>query len=287
MMNLIRKLNRPYHFNNNWQFHLLQALIFGAFVFLFLEIFRPFQIGRMSGNIHLMIMGFGLVTSVVMIFLNVLVPLFPLSYFNEEKWTVGKELFYSFINVSAIGFFNFLYFGMLTSLTLRGLLWFQFSTWAVGLLPLTIMVLYKETQLRKRYEKEAADINNQLNTIAAGTKVLSIVSNNLNEPALEIPLNNLLYCQSQGNYVDVVYLDHEVKTAVIRRTLKELEAEFHSIFELFRCHKSHIVNLAQVERVTGNSQGYKLSLKGIEEKIPVSRQHHAEIKERLAIHPKS
>jgi DNA-binding LytR/AlgR family response regulator len=48
---------------------------------------------------------------------------------------------------------------------------------------------------------------------------------------------------------------------------------------IYRCHKSYLVNLAKVNHVSGNAQGYKLHLKDVEDQIPVSRKLNEEIKE--------
>lgn len=42
-----------------------------------------------------------------------------------------------------------------------------------------------------------------------------------------------------------------------------------------------MVNVANVENVVGNAQGYKLSLKGLKFQVPVSRSHLVEFNESL------
>lgn len=49
-----------------------------------------------------------------------------------------------------------------------------------------------------------------------------------------------------------------------------------------KCHRAFVVNLHFVEKVKGNSQGYRLMLKGWDEEIPVARSYNKEIREKMA-----
>jgi DNA-binding LytR/AlgR family response regulator len=51
--------------------------------------------------------------------------------------------------------------------------------------------------------------------------------------------------------------------------------------QFFRCHRAYIVNLAAVEHVSGNAQGYKLHLKDVAELIPVSRNLNSVLSSKL------
>jgi len=51
------------------------------------------------------------------------------------------------------------------------------------------------------------------------------------------------------------------------------------VTEIFRCHKSYIVNKVKIDSITGNAAGYKLKLKDYSEYIPISRKWNKKIKE--------
>jgi DNA-binding LytR/AlgR family response regulator len=51
--------------------------------------------------------------------------------------------------------------------------------------------------------------------------------------------------------------------------------------KLFRCHRSFIVNLAQVKSVSGNAQGYRLHFSDPSITIPVSRTAGKELRGKL------
>jgi hypothetical protein len=83
---------------------------------------------------------------------------------------------------------------------------------------------------------------------------------------------DLLFLESQDNYVTVVYL-HEGRrqTRLLRSSLKRLEAMLPANCQ--RCHRSFVVNLVQVRACHGNQHGLKLHFAGGDEPVPVSRAY--------------
>jgi hypothetical protein len=51
--------------------------------------------------------------------------------------------------------------------------------------------------------------------------------------------------------------------------------------QFYRCHRTCLVNLYRVYKVSGNAQGYKLHVEGVEELSPVSRSLNEVIREKL------
>lgn len=66
---------------------------------------------------------------------------------------------------------------------------------------------------------------------------------------------------------------------MLRSSLSRLENQLEGQ-NIVRCHRSFIVNLDKVEKVTGNAQGYKLHLETPELVVPVARKY-SEIVEKL------
>jgi DNA-binding LytR/AlgR family response regulator len=91
--------------------------------------------------------------------------------------------------------------------------------------------------------------------------------------SISIALDQLLYLESQDNYIAVVHLDNGVRRGVlIRSSLKRTEATLDEPL-LVRCHRSFIVNLQRVRSCHGNRHGLKLNLEGVDQPIPVSRAY--------------
>ena len=61
---------------------------------------------------------------------------------------------------------------------------------------------------------------------------------------------------------------------LLRSSLSRLEAQIIDRSNIVRCHRSYVVNLDRVERVTGNAQGYKLHLFGGQFQVPVARRYN-------------
>lgn len=277
-------LNRPFYSNASIRFRIIQALLFGAFVVLFLLVFQPFQINNLGDNWRLYASGFGLVTIIAMVLLNVLIPLLFRNYFQEESWKLWKEIVHSFLNLFTIGAANSAYFIYLVSneFSWEVFLRFQFFTVCVGLIPIIFFAFYRERTDNRRYVAGSSGMNKAVTAKGEGQKreeqtTVLIRSRNNNED-VEIDLADLLFIKSMDNYLEVYGQNTKV---VVRNTLKSVSQDLKNYPNLFRCHKSFLVNLNRVESITGNAQGYKLIVEGHEELIPVSRSLNEEIKKRL------
>lgn len=268
--------DRPYPVNNTVTFRLKQALAFGGFVFAFLWFFRPFQLDRMHESVSMIAAGFGAMTLIGMLLLNVALPAVFRPFFETESWTVGKEMLWVSLNIFVIGLLNFLFYGLFypAACTFGTWVWFQMSTLAIGCFPVSFLVLWRESRARHRFSQEAQQLSAQSGPASPPT-IVDIPSQNSGED-LSLPLSELLYLQVADNYLMVFYRQEgELKKTLLRNTLKNVEEQLSGHPELLRCHKSFLVNLKQVASVSGNAQGYRLHFDGTAESVPVSRKHNA------------
>ncbi|MEZ5460688.1 LytTR family DNA-binding domain-containing protein [Dokdonella sp.] len=110
-------------------------------------------------------------------------------------------------------------------------------------------------------------------------ELLQFTSDN-GKDVLTLAAGDLLYLESQDNYLEVVYLlNGERRSQLIRSSLKRVEAM--DLPGLVRCHRSFMVNLLQVRACNGNQHGLKLSLTSVDQPLPVSRGYTAAILEAL------
>ena len=72
-----------------------------------------------------------------------------------------------------------------------------------------------------------------------------------------------------------------VKNALLRTTITLLEETLQPYLVIQRCHRAFLVNISHVTNVEGNMQGFSLSLKYINNEIPVSRTYTKRIKDTL------
>lgn len=281
--------SRPYYSDPSLRLRLWQAVLFGLFVFVFLYVFKPFGLQVLGSRLPGIVLGFGLVTFCAMVLLNVLLPQFFKNYFDERNWTLGKELLQVLLNIALIGTGNFLFFAFYISGTFSWPIfwWFQFSAFAVGAFPVSIYLILKEKGSRHKYEQEAKLLTGGIKKTMFGQEVANLITieGQNSRESLTIPAQSLLYVQASDNYLDIFFEDKTVQRHTVRATLKSAKKRLESFPFFLRCHRSYIVNLEKVYRITGNAQGYKLHLEGVEEPVPVSRQYNELVNERFTTRP--
>lgn len=258
---------------------LMTTLLFSLFIAAFLLFFRPFGLGNTEAYNDLSIALFGGITAVVLLLFLVLLPrLLPFAFDDKHWTTLHQVLFYTFI-LFAIATLNGLYINHLNKLDFswQNYGWILVRTYVLGCLPIFAIVLIDYNRKLKRYAQQAADIMEAqavLKSKKANTETLQLKAGNEN---FELHLPTFLYIEADGNYVQI----HTNKKRLYRTTLRAIEQQL-TVEYIVRCHRSFIVNLRQVESVSGNAQGLKLQLKNKEVSIPVSRKYVPIIKRALA-----
>ena len=93
---------------------------------------------------------------------------------------------------------------------------------------------------------------------------------------------DLLYVEAVGNYVKVYqWRDEQIKTDMIRATMKQVEGDLMAFPSAVRCHRAFLVNLQQVEKIVSRSGAMHLLIRHSHDSIPVSRSNVAQVKEAI------
>jgi hypothetical protein len=263
-------------------------MLFGLFITLFLGIFQPFGLGSYHGTWQVAI-GYGMVTFLAMSMLDLAL---IIGRVEAERWTLGKELLFSLLNILVIGLLNAIYSTWMgiAPFTLETIALFTLFTFAVGVFPVTVMVLINFQRSKTRYAQASDRINEAMHGVPdhpmeiPAARMIVLVGENQGE-RLEVEEDALLYLRSADNYVEVFHRAREVERTVLRGALRSFEEQLQDRPKFFRCHKSYVVNMDLVERVSGNAQGLKLHLAGGGGEVPVSRMLTAEVRTRLTVHP--
>jgi len=269
------------------------AAVIGLFIGLFLLVFQPFGLSQWETEQKwFKIIGFGLITFAFTSLHFTLWPaLFP-RFFAERNWTVGRSIAYILLNILTIALGNFLYLGFLLDLPFRwgNMLWMVLVTLAVGIFPTTGVVLWGYIRRLRRYQNTAAtlhpvhqpttDVPARENprqhklTATADSPLISLIADNERD-TLSLAPADLLFIESSDNYCTVYYLlNGKLQKPLLRSSLSRIETQLANFPRLVRCHRSFIVNLDKVERVTGNAQGYKLHLPDGNLEVPVARRYN-------------
>lgn len=282
-MKIIPFLKKPHPFVFN-QYSILTPGLITFFVIFF---FQPFHFKSYSITILTAVaLCFGTgVSSTVWIVVNVLKRFIP-SQFDEDKWTIGKEVSLILFVLSSITSLVFLVFWSLQATSIDSWLLFKIifiRTVLIAFFPILVMVLFEQYYLQKKKWQEAQKLNLQLEekqqflqqeiqkVSQSNSTSVSLQAENGNVN-LQLKPQDILYLKSEGNYVEVFYLQAEkVQKELIRNRLKILEDKLPTP-DFFRCHKSFVVNLHQILKVDGNARNLELILQHHNtNRIPVSR----------------
>ncbi|MFN0174368.1 MAG: LytR/AlgR family response regulator transcription factor [Saprospiraceae bacterium] len=285
---------QPYPFEGRLASTLKSAFWAGLFVTLFLFFFKPFgtQITPGAELKYLVVCGyFGLVTIGITLLVNGFCLLLP-GIFKEEKWVVWKEILFNLFFIGCVGLGNLLLANLLWDVPLNArTFWiWQGFTFAVGIFPTIVGAFFTQMKLSKKYAAEAALLRppsfaeataGKPATAAATATAVTFIGENQNE-TLTLDVSQIAYIVAQDNYVQVYFFENEVlKNRMLRATLRKKEDLLATWPQFFRCHRTYVVNFDKVEKVSGNAQGYRLHLNGVEETIPVSRNLNEQVRKRF------
>jgi hypothetical protein len=270
-------LNKNYPQNFIIEKPLIGTLIFLAFCYFFIVVYKPLNPNQAR--------FFSLEFTIFLYTGSLSVPVFltikilkKLRYFsNPNEWTILKEIAAVTIVLSVMGIV--LYFdGFLIELpSQRWNLATFFDSFKrgflVGMIP---FMFFTATNYRHLF---ITDIIRNFNTdnlpsSPEQTEILIRIVSRLKKEELSLYPSQLVYVESDGNYV-VFYLhvENQVRKKIIRNSISNIEQQLTAIPFLVRTHRAFIVNIKQVASQKGNTLGYRLKLNGTDAVIPVSRQN--------------
>lgn len=260
-----------------------------VFVSFFLVVFQPFGLQYMESDYKsYLLAGYGLVTFIVLVIDMFILPIAIPGFFREERWTVAREAMFLVWILLTIGSGNYAYsvfLDIVPWIGIKGFSVFVLFTFAIAIIPMAGLTVIKHNRLLKKHLAASLEINKMIGQkpdADPDNNRLNITSGNMTQ-AIEIPSSSLICIESEGNYIRVWYLEKgRIMNEMIRNTLKNIEPEVLGADDLFKCHRAFIINLSHIEKVSGNSQGYRLHLKYIEREIPVARNYTKPFREAIS-----
>jgi DNA-binding LytR/AlgR family response regulator len=128
------------------------------------------------------------------------------------------------------------------------------------------------SELNRKMEKYEDDRFNQ---------PVEFISENASEN-IKITASDVVFVRSADNYAEIIYLERgNHKKHLVRNTLKNIEEMVKPFPNLLRCHRTYIVNLQHIKRLTRQDNNHLVDLRDYDEQIPVSRQYIINLKEAL------
>lgn len=290
VMKWIELLKAPYPmYYQRWKAVVIPSVI----IFLILYLLQPFGISRIEGSRLAVVFGSALISAGASgVFVYLLPALFP-AYYKEERWTLGRHLLSLMLMLLLIAVGVWCYQSWLMEVPLDGRLFVTVLFWVLILAPFPTMffLMWNRNLQLNRNLKKAMEINRSLSKKVASAEEVSrgkeergesrLLLTGGTKESLELPADDFLYAEAEGNYVKVAFRSEKegkVASKLLRATMKQVEEAVSAAPFIVRCHRAFLVNTRRVVRADGNSQGYKLSLEGCEEAVPVSRAYAKEVK---------
>ena len=239
---------------------------------LFILVFKPFRLDDFAGTtgiwVYVVIASFGLMSGLLTFFY--IYPLAAWLGIDANNYTVWMAFCYYGSFFVLLGASNYLFTWSLEGwqgFSWQGLYVVTLRTYLIGLIPLSLVVSWTVGQ---QYLRNASDKVVASRSIGQGQYVTLVTE--MHHERLRIRLDRLLYIVSEGNYCEAFVLGEagSIEKSLLRCTLLSLENQLKGT-TMFRCHRSYLVNLQRVTRMTGNSRGMQLQLEVTEASIPVSR----------------
>jgi len=268
----------------------LSVLLCVAIVIFILAIFEPFNFKLNSLGQVWVLVGFALVTMLVTSIAFVLFPKIFTRFYNPDKWTIGRSLLNNalFLIIMGIGVVCYDYFIIMKQLPEyfpMGFLIDLFAVLTIGIVPLSIITIITQNSALKRNLNSSKEINQILSERInpSSTKEDDLISlNGSTKEAISIDPEDILYIESEGNYVNVHYRQGDkIIYKQLRSTIKQMEESLQNHSMFIRCHRAFIVNINHISSAQGNAQGYQLTLSNVHQEIPVSRTYLKNLKDAL------
>lgn len=281
---LLRDLIRDF----DWYKNIGISFVMAIYYTVFLLIFKPFGIESMTKGSHTGdFVLFGIITSAFIIlcfrFFVILEKKILHNWFHRIKYFLFS---FSALAIAGLAVYFIFIYRIDDKAGLYILINIYLYILSASVMPLLVLLLYVEKILLRRNIQEASIISKQLKsyTETDTSNKMIVIRSHKSKEIVEFRENDLLFIEAQGNYSRINYLqDGHLRQNMMLITMKSLEEQLDAPADILRCHKSFIINIRHIEKVTGNSRGYQLHLGHGLQPVPVSRNFPQSLRDRIGI----
>lgn len=271
--------NKPYPFSEDLKHNSKIIFFISLGVFAFLFLFQPFEIGTLpTRDKYYFMAGVSMVTFLALSFNLLLFPsLFP-KMFSSVKWNIKKEIFWNLWILFTILGGYFLLNNSLRVLHFDFTLVIQLVLMAV--VPISILIIVNYNKILRANSKMAQELSKKLKENKSNLEKIVHFQSDYQKDSLAIKANLLIIIRSANNYIEVFWKEGEtVRNQMVRSSMISVEELLKEHKFIFKCHRSYIVNINYIDKIEGNSQGYKLFFEDLSFPVPVSRNSVEKLKE--------
>ena len=261
---------------------IVTSSIAGVLLYLFLIIYQPFGTSRFEHSYkYLLLFPYAVITGISFCCVNLLLRK------QKRKWTIGSELFKTFLILLLISSLSYLYNTMFLSkvnLSFENYLFMFAYTSALGLPVSAIYILARYIYLNnKKKPFKNTIISDKTFVIKSENHIDKINKSKLKQKlciisdyanfSLEIEQEDFVFAESADNYCILYFYNNNIlQKKIVRISLTKLLNQIQTD-AIKKIHRSFIVNLKKVTKFKGNSSGYKISLENIQKDLIISRYY--------------
>jgi hypothetical protein len=264
---------------------LFLSISFG--VFLFVLFFEPFDLDKLDFNNRLLfVAGLAAISFFLMSFVRIALPWLIQKYDQDNFVPILPAYMNSFI-IYALAIVSFaIYLHYVGSVEISFYIVFKIGLICIALpVSLRLYDIIRELKLQNEaLIKEKEIVLDKVEKYEEDylNKSIEFISDS-NTENLILLIADVAFIKSADNYVEIVFKEGAdgLKSKLIRNTLKNIELQLKPYANFIRCHRVSIVNAYYVEKLNKDENNHWISIKGFDERIPVSRQYLLKLKETI------
>src|SRR4030042_5371269 len=263
---------------------IISGISFG--IFLCILFFQPFPLDKFDFNNRLLfVAGFGGIVFFFMFLLRIIIPWIIQKNDQEGDEIAANSYLEGFIILALCSVAFTFYLRYVGSVSIS--FYIVFKIVLICLVPPVTLRLYDANKglaskneslvlerktIQKQIEKYEEDILNKSIEFISETSAENIT----------LLIAEVIFIQSADNYVELTYADGgNIRKTLIRNTLKNIELQIKPYSNFIRCHRTCIVNMHYIEKLNQDYSSHWITIKGYQERIPVSRQYLLKLRQAL------
>lgn len=271
--------NKPYPFSDDLK-HNSKIIFFTSIgVFIFLFVFQPFDMSSLpTREKYYLMAGLAVVTFLSLSFNLLVIPsLFP-KMFSSVTWNIKKEILWNLWMLFTILAGYFLLNNSLEVMKFGFNLVIKLVLTAV--IPISILIIVNQNKMLRSHLKLAGELSKKLKENKLIQDKIVYFHSDYQKDSLAIKVSLLLLIRSANNYIEIFWKeDDHIKNQMVRCSMISAEETLKEHKFIFKCHRSFLVNINYIDKIEGNSQGYRLFFEDLNFSIPVSKNSVAKLKE--------
>ncbi|HBX51474.1 MAG: hypothetical protein A2275_04315 [Bacteroidetes bacterium RIFOXYA12_FULL_35_11] len=272
-------LKNPYPFNDDLKHNTKIIFLISMCVFAFLFVFQPLELSSLGTKEKFyLVIGICVITFISLSLNLLLLPTLIPKMFIHTEWKIGKEILWNIWILLTISVSYFFYFKYLKIMEFGAYMIVNLLLTAV--IPISALIIINYNKMLRSNLSLANEINRKLKESKLNKDRIVYFKSDYQKDSLAIKVNLIYFIRSANNYIEIFWKENEIiNNQMVRCSLTKAEELLKEEKNIFKCHRSYLVNINFIEKIEGNLQGNKLFFDKIDFSIPVSKNFANKLKE--------